>query len=159
MNFLLSDEQTQIVDSLHDLLTERMPVSRFRPPAPQIGNSDQAFWPQLGELGFLGIGLPEEHGGIGLSAAEEKADQVGGDSEKPDEQFLEVLRIASSRGYSLIPEVESVRARIEVGDQRADQLQKKLDEATAANDELAEKIDFFGKRKQRYLRRLTRSRG
>jgi alkylation response protein AidB-like acyl-CoA dehydrogenase len=71
MNFLLSDEQTQIVDSLHDLLTERMPVSRFRPPAPQIGNSDQAFWPQLGELGFLGIGLPEAHGGIGLSAAEE----------------------------------------------------------------------------------------
>jgi alkylation response protein AidB-like acyl-CoA dehydrogenase len=71
MNFLLSDEQTQIVDSLHDLLTGQMPVSRFRPPAPQIGNSDQAFWPQLGELGFLGIGLPEEHGGIGLSAAEE----------------------------------------------------------------------------------------
>src|SRR5260370_29149084 len=70
MNFLLSDEQTQIVDSLHDLLTEQMPVSRFRPPAPQIGNSDQTFWPQLGELGFLGIGLPQEHGGIGLSAAQ-----------------------------------------------------------------------------------------
>ena len=71
MNFLLSDEQTQIVDSLHDLLTGRMPVSRLRPPAPQIGNSDQAFWPQLGELGFLGIGIPEEQGGIGLSAAEQ----------------------------------------------------------------------------------------
>src|SRR3984893_6126867 len=71
MNFLLSDEQTRIVDSLHDLLTEQMPVSRFRPPAPQIGNSDQAFWRQLGELGFLGIGIPGEHGGIGLSAAEE----------------------------------------------------------------------------------------
>src|SRR5712671_105669 len=65
MNFLLSDEQTQIVDSLQDLLTGQMPVSRLRPPAPQIGNSDQAFWPQLGELGFLGIGLPEGHGGIG----------------------------------------------------------------------------------------------
>src|SRR5260370_561094 len=71
MNFLLSDEQTQIVDSLHDLLTEQMPVTRFRPPALQVGNTDQVFWPRLGELGFLGIGLPEEHGGIGLSAAEE----------------------------------------------------------------------------------------
>jgi alkylation response protein AidB-like acyl-CoA dehydrogenase len=71
MNFLLSDEQAQIVDSLHDLLTDQMPVSRFRPPAPQIGNSDLAFWPRLGESGFLGMGLSEEHGGSGLSAAEE----------------------------------------------------------------------------------------
>jgi len=71
MNFLLSEEQTQIVDSLRDLLTDQMPVSRFRPPAPQIGNSDQAFWPQLGELGFLGIALREEEGGIGLTAAEQ----------------------------------------------------------------------------------------
>jgi alkylation response protein AidB-like acyl-CoA dehydrogenase len=71
MNFLLSDEQTQIVDSLHHLLTDQMPVSRFRPPAPQIGNSDQAFWPRLGELGFLGIALAEADGGIGFTAAEE----------------------------------------------------------------------------------------
>jgi len=94
---------------------------------------------------------------IGLSSAEEGADKVGGDAERPDEEFWEVVKSASSRGYSLIPEVESVRARIEAGVQRADELQKKLDEAVAANDELEEKIGFFGKCKQRYLRRLARS--
>ena len=71
MNFLLSEEQTQVVDSLRHLLVDQMPVARFRPPAPQVGNSDQAFWPRLGELGFLGIALPESDGGIGLTAAEE----------------------------------------------------------------------------------------
>jgi alkylation response protein AidB-like acyl-CoA dehydrogenase len=71
MNFLLSEEQTQVVDTLRHLLADRMPVARFRPPAPQIGNSDQAFWPRLGELGFLGIALPESDGGIGFTAAEE----------------------------------------------------------------------------------------
>jgi alkylation response protein AidB-like acyl-CoA dehydrogenase len=71
MNFLLSDEQTQIVDSLGSFLNDRAPVSRFRPPAPQIGNADRAFWPQVGELGFLGIALPESQGGIGFGAAEE----------------------------------------------------------------------------------------
>jgi alkylation response protein AidB-like acyl-CoA dehydrogenase len=71
MNFLLSPEQTQIVDSLRELLTERMPVARFRPPAPQVGNRDRQFWRQLGELGFLGISLDEHAGGIGLTAAEE----------------------------------------------------------------------------------------
>jgi len=71
MNLLLSDEQTQIVDSLKVFLRDRAPVSRFRPPAPQIGNADHALWPQLAELGFLGISLPEGQGGIGFTAAEE----------------------------------------------------------------------------------------
>jgi alkylation response protein AidB-like acyl-CoA dehydrogenase len=71
MNLLLSGEQTQIVDSLKDFLADRAPVSRFRPPAPQIGNADHQLWAQLAELGFLGIGLSEAQGGIGLTAAEE----------------------------------------------------------------------------------------
>jgi alkylation response protein AidB-like acyl-CoA dehydrogenase len=71
MNLLLSGEQTQIVDSLKDFLADRAPVSRFRPPAPQIGNADGELWPQLGALGFLGIAVSEAQGGIGLSAAEE----------------------------------------------------------------------------------------
>lgn len=71
MNFLLSEEQTQIVDSLRELLVDQMPVARFRPPAPQLGNSDRLFWPRMAEMGFLGISLSEADGGIGLSAAEE----------------------------------------------------------------------------------------
>jgi len=71
MNFLLSDEQTQIVDTLKSFLTGQAPVARFRPPAPQVGNSDHGIWPQLAELGYLGIALNDESGGIGLTAAEE----------------------------------------------------------------------------------------
>jgi alkylation response protein AidB-like acyl-CoA dehydrogenase len=71
MNLLFSDEQTQIIDSLSGFLADRAPVSRFRPPAAQIGNRDRDFLPHLGALGFLGIALPEARGGIGLSAAEE----------------------------------------------------------------------------------------
>jgi alkylation response protein AidB-like acyl-CoA dehydrogenase len=69
MNFLLSTEQTQIVDAVRGLLLERMPVARFRPPAAQVGNGDRQFWTQLGELGFLGVSLDARHGGSGLAAA------------------------------------------------------------------------------------------
>ena len=71
MNLLLSEDQVQIVDTLKHFLSEEAPVARFRPPAPQIGNQDHLLWPHLAELGFLGISIPEESGGIGLSGAEE----------------------------------------------------------------------------------------
>src|SRR5690606_24542868 len=71
MNFLLSEDQTRIVDTLRDFLSAEAPVTRCRPPAPQSGNADQRLWPALGELGYFGIALSEDHGGIGLGAAEE----------------------------------------------------------------------------------------
>ena len=71
MNFLPSGEQTQIVDTLKAFLTARAPVARFRPPALQIGNQDSQYWPQLAELGYLGIALHEDGGGIGLTTVEE----------------------------------------------------------------------------------------
>lgn len=71
MNLLLSDDQVQIVDTLKKFLSERAAVARFRPPAPQVGNTDNLLWPHLSELGFLGIAIPEKFGGVGLSPAEE----------------------------------------------------------------------------------------
>jgi alkylation response protein AidB-like acyl-CoA dehydrogenase len=71
MNLLLSEDQVQIVDTLKHFLSEEAPVARFRPPAPRIGNQDHRLLPHLAELGFLGISLSEESGGIGLSGAEE----------------------------------------------------------------------------------------
>jgi alkylation response protein AidB-like acyl-CoA dehydrogenase len=71
MDFLLSDEQSQIVDTLQTFLNSQAPVARFRPPACQIGNDDQRLCVELGTLGYLGISIGEAQGGIGLSALEE----------------------------------------------------------------------------------------
>ncbi len=71
MNLLLGDDQTAIVDAIRGFLAETAPVSRFRPPAPQVGNADGELWPLLGEMGFLGLALPAEAGGSGMTSAEE----------------------------------------------------------------------------------------
>ena len=71
MNLLPSSDQRQIIDTLRSFLANQSPMARFRPPSSQIGNDDAALWPKLGELGFLGIGIDEQSGGIGLGAVEE----------------------------------------------------------------------------------------
>ena len=71
MNLLPSTDQRQIVDTLRSFLSEQASVSRLRPPNPQIGNDDARLWPRIGELGFLGVAIGDQHGGIGLGAAEE----------------------------------------------------------------------------------------
>jgi len=70
MDLLPSAEQQQIVDTIKDFLVNEASVDRLR-EFGAIGNPDAKFWPQLGELGFFGLGLPEDKGGVGLSAAEE----------------------------------------------------------------------------------------
>jgi alkylation response protein AidB-like acyl-CoA dehydrogenase len=70
MDLLPSADQTQIVDTIRSFLTAEASVDRLREHGA-IGNPDARLWPQLGELGFLGLGLAEEEGGIGLTAAEE----------------------------------------------------------------------------------------
>lgn len=70
MDLLPSDDQQQIVDTIRNVLANEAPVDRLR-EFGAIGNPDAALWPQLGELGFIGLGLPEDRGGVGLTAAEE----------------------------------------------------------------------------------------
>jgi alkylation response protein AidB-like acyl-CoA dehydrogenase len=71
MNLLPTDEQTQLIDAAKSFLAGEAPLERLRPQHGQIGNHDARLWPMLGELGFLGVGLSEDHGGLGLGAAEE----------------------------------------------------------------------------------------
>jgi alkylation response protein AidB-like acyl-CoA dehydrogenase len=70
MDLLPSEEQTQIVDTIRDFLAGEAPVNRLREYGA-IGNPDAALWPKLGELGFIGLGVAENAGGVGLSAAED----------------------------------------------------------------------------------------
>lgn len=72
MHLLPTEEQTQIVDTVASFLSDLAPVERLRPDKfGQVGNPDSALWPQLGELGFLGLAVPEDKGGAGLGAVEE----------------------------------------------------------------------------------------
>jgi alkylation response protein AidB-like acyl-CoA dehydrogenase len=70
MDLLPSPDQEQIVDTIKGFLSAEVPVDRLREHGA-LGNPDAALWPQLGELGFIGLGLDEAAGGIGLSSAEE----------------------------------------------------------------------------------------
>jgi len=67
----LSTEQNEILASVADFLAQEAPLERLNPKPTPKPNQDQATLVKLGELGYLGLGLAEEHGGVGLSAIEE----------------------------------------------------------------------------------------
>ena len=94
-----------------------------------------------------------------LTAMERAQDAEEQDSKaeaSSDERYMELIEAAARRGYTLIPEVAAIRDRIGSGVKRVEELQQQLDEAMSANTELEKGIAFFGKRRQKYLRRMGR---
>jgi alkylation response protein AidB-like acyl-CoA dehydrogenase len=69
MNFGFSDEQGSIKATARELLASRSPFERVR-EAAEAGRDDDALWRELCELGWPGIAVGEEHGGLGLGAVE-----------------------------------------------------------------------------------------
>ncbi len=70
MNFELTDDQRAIKRTARELL-----ASRYRPEVVRELASDErgftdAQWKELAELGWPGVIVPEEHGGLGLGAVE-----------------------------------------------------------------------------------------
>lgn len=67
LNF--NDEQRMIRDNLRQLLTSETPVSHLRAlrNARSSDGISPALWKTFGELGFAGVLVPEEFGGLGLS--------------------------------------------------------------------------------------------
>jgi len=64
-------DQEQIVDAAVTFLAKRLPLERLHRSADARRGEDAALWAELGELGWLGLSAPEEHGGSGLSLVEE----------------------------------------------------------------------------------------
>jgi alkylation response protein AidB-like acyl-CoA dehydrogenase len=69
INLVLTEEQSQIVDSVGGFLTSELPVSRLRKAAP--GADERQLWSQIAEMGIFGLGLSEDLGGAGFGIIEE----------------------------------------------------------------------------------------
>src|SRR3954465_7343502 len=69
MDFGLSDDQRDIQRTARELLGARATPERVREHA-EAARTDDALWRELGELGWPGIAVAEEHGGQGLGVVE-----------------------------------------------------------------------------------------
>ncbi|RDV06562.1 acyl-CoA dehydrogenase [Sphingorhabdus pulchriflava] len=68
MNFDLSDEQKMLAEQARGLLSERSPYDHLRALIDAGAEWDESLWRELGEMGFLGVAIPESFGGLGMSA-------------------------------------------------------------------------------------------
>ncbi|HKY91663.1 MAG TPA: acyl-CoA dehydrogenase family protein [Nevskiaceae bacterium] len=66
MNFLLSDTQREIQDTIRRLLAQRCDSRRLHAMFDGDGAHDAALWQALAAVGALSLHLPEAHGGAGL---------------------------------------------------------------------------------------------
>ena len=63
MNFELNDEQAMLREAWRDLLRERAPIGAIRAQLGGEEDVDPELWRLAGQLGWLGLALPEEYGG------------------------------------------------------------------------------------------------
>jgi alkylation response protein AidB-like acyl-CoA dehydrogenase len=71
MNLLADAEQTQLVDSAIDFLCDRAPVVGGETAQAYRARMGRRFWKQVADLGWIGLGLSEDQGGVGYTLAEE----------------------------------------------------------------------------------------
>jgi alkylation response protein AidB-like acyl-CoA dehydrogenase len=70
MDFQLSEEQTLLADSVESWLQDKYDFDRWRKLVKtELGYAEEN-WKTMAELGWLGISLPEEAGGLGGSAVD-----------------------------------------------------------------------------------------
>jgi alkylation response protein AidB-like acyl-CoA dehydrogenase len=70
MYFDLTDEQQQIKRTAHDFLAARYGSERVRELAESERGFEDPGWKEMAELGWPGLAVPEEWGGMGLGAVE-----------------------------------------------------------------------------------------
>ena len=70
MNFEFSDDQKQLRDQARRYLTEHSPPKAVRAVLEGNAPYDKALWKGLAEMGFLGVAIPEEFGGVGAGHLE-----------------------------------------------------------------------------------------
>ena len=68
MDFSYSQEQKMLRESADKFATKGYGFERYKSTLELPGHCDSTLWSQMAELGWLGLPLPEEAGGLGGSA-------------------------------------------------------------------------------------------
>lgn len=71
IDLLPSDEQGQIIESVRGFLGRSLPVERLRSGSGAQVQISSELWHEIASLGWFGLGLPEERGGVGYTVIEE----------------------------------------------------------------------------------------
>ncbi len=66
MNFGFSEEQELLRAELRKFLDQNAPMERVREIVETESGTDPSLWNRMAELGWVGLCMPEEHGGVGL---------------------------------------------------------------------------------------------
>ena len=66
MNFGFTEEQELLRAETRKFLDQNAPLARVREIVESESGSDPALWARMAELGWVGLCMPEEHGGVGL---------------------------------------------------------------------------------------------
>jgi alkylation response protein AidB-like acyl-CoA dehydrogenase len=85
MDFTFSEDQLLFQESVRDFLVNEVTPERIRRAWESDSGRDADLWGQLTELGLVGITVPEEHGGLGMSE-------------------LDFVLLAQECGYVALPE-------------------------------------------------------
>jgi alkylation response protein AidB-like acyl-CoA dehydrogenase len=71
MNLEPNADQIQIIDAVSSFMAEQLPVSRYRDLAEGRAQLAPDEWQQIVDLGWIGLGLEEVHGGLGCTVVDE----------------------------------------------------------------------------------------
>lgn len=66
MNFGFTEEQDLLRAELRKFLDQNASLERVREMVETDSGSDPTLWSRMAELGWVGLNMPEEHGGVGL---------------------------------------------------------------------------------------------
>ena len=71
MNLQPNSDEVQIIDAVASFMAEQLPVARYRDLDEGATQLTPDEWQKIVDLGWIGLGLEEEHGGLGCSVVEE----------------------------------------------------------------------------------------
>lgn len=93
---------------------------------------------------------------VALKEADERAETTEDAEGESDSVYIKLIKSADSCGYGRIPELKSIMQDLERSEKGKNDISKKFEELACKYKDLEEAITHFGKKKQRYLRRLAR---